>query len=43
MQIWNYEVNEKCIAYKTSVKILAILRSPCGKGCYLIQKLETVI
>ena len=22
------------------VKILAILKSPCGKGCYLLQKRE---
>ena len=34
--------NEKFVAYGTVVKIFAILKSPCAKGCYLIQKLEPV-
>ena len=36
-------LNEKFIAYGTMVKILATLKNPCVKGCYLMQELEHAI
>ena len=38
--MWNYRLNEKFVVYGALVQILAILRSPCAKPCYLKQKLE---
>ena len=36
-------VMEKFVVHETMVKILAILKNPCAKTCYLIQKPEPVI
>ena len=36
-------VNENFVVYRTMVKILATLKSPCAKPCHLIQKLKPVI
>ena len=36
-------VNEKFAPHGTMVKVLATLKSPCAKACYLIQKLEPAI
>ena len=36
-------VNNKFVAYGTTIKILATLKSCCVKVCYLIQKLEPAI
>ena len=36
-------VTETFFAYCAMVKILATLKSPCAKACYLTQKLELVV
>ena len=34
---------EEFVVYETTVKIFTILKIPCAKGCYLMQRLEPVI
>ena len=36
-------LNEEFVTYLAMVKVLATWRSPCAKGCYLMQKLEPLI
>ena len=35
-------INEKFIAYRTMIKNLGTLKSPCVRGCDLIGKLEPI-
>ena len=36
-------VNETFVEYGTTVKVLATLKSPYAKGCYMKQKTESTI